>query len=276
MYNKDLLITDTLPPLDTTLLNSIRKDYFEQSQKDCKDIEYKDFIIKAESTFKSNLQNKLVGFEAFPYKDVIIGCQHYIDNLISKGGLDNLQIFEHDYHYYKKLNPNIKYVTVDTLQSGKPLLIALPFPGHLGTHRQMDNILKVCNEKNIDVHLDCAWIVSAFDIEFNFNQPCIKSFAMSFSKAYALNWNKVGIRWSRSIDKTDSITIANNVNMIPKSLLAIAEYYMDHLPIDYLCGIHKKEYFIICRELRLRSANIIHACFSIDWKNLYGLKNFLN
>ena len=84
MYNKDLLITDTLPPLDTTLLNSIRKDYFEQSQKDCKDIEYKDFIIKAESTFKSNLQNKLVGFEAFPYKDVIIGCQHYIDNLISK------------------------------------------------------------------------------------------------------------------------------------------------------------------------------------------------
>ena len=276
MYKRELLIKDGLPPLETNLLNSIRKDYFEQSQKDCKTIDYKVFTARVELAFQNSHENVFVGLSSFSYKDVIIGCQHYIDNLISKGGLDNLQIFEHDYHYYKKLNPNIKYVTVDTLQTGKPLLIALPFPGHLGVHRQMDEILRICNEKNIDVHLDCSWMSSAFDIKFNFDQPCIKTFAMSFSKAYALNWNKVGIRWSRDIDETDSITIMNKSNMIPKSLLSIAEYYMDHLPVDYLCRTFKKEYFKICRELRLRPSNIIHACYSMDRKILYGLKNFFN
>ena len=64
--------------------------------------------------------------------------------------------------------------------------------------------------------------------------------------------------------------------MIPKSLLSIAEYYMDHLPVDYLCETFKKEYFKICRELRLRPSNIIHACFSIDRKFLYGLQNFFH
>ena len=241
MYKRELLIKDGLPPLETKLLNSIRKDYFEQSQKDCKTINYEEFTARFEFAIQSSDQNTFFGFTAFPHKDVIIGCQHYIDNLISKSGLNNLQIFEHDYHYYKKLNPNIKYVTVDTLQTGKPLLIALPFPGHLGIHRQMDEILRICNEKHIDVHLDCAWMMSAFDIDFSFSQPCIKSFAMSLSKAYALNWNKVGVRWSRNIDETDSITIMNKSNMIPKSLLSIAEYYMDHLPVDYLCSTFKKE-----------------------------------
>ncbi len=40
MYKRELLIKDGLPPLETKLLNSIRKDYFEQSQKDCKTINY--------------------------------------------------------------------------------------------------------------------------------------------------------------------------------------------------------------------------------------------
>ena len=54
MYKKDwpingcreLLIKDGLPPLETNLLNSIRKDYFEQSQKDCKTIDYEDFTAR--------------------------------------------------------------------------------------------------------------------------------------------------------------------------------------------------------------------------------------
>ena len=205
------------------------------------------------------------------------GQQQYVDNLISKNGLDGLQIFEHDYHYYKMLNPAIKYVTVDTLEANKPLVIAMPFPGHLGIHREMVNILKICNEKNIDVHLDCAWLVSAFDIEFNFDQPCIKSFAMSFSKAYSLHWNKVGIRWSRETDLQDTVTILNNTGAVSRLTLYVAKQYMERFPIDYLCQKYNLiKYFKICRELKLRPSNIIHACFSIDRKFLYGLNNYFN
>ena len=81
MYKRELLIKDGLPPLETKLLNSIRKDYFEQSQKDCKTINYEEFTARFEFAIQSSDQNTFWGFTAFPHKDVIIGCQHYIDNL---------------------------------------------------------------------------------------------------------------------------------------------------------------------------------------------------
>jgi len=273
MYNKELLINDGLPPLSTELFNELRADI---NVPDCRNINIDDFKNKAVEHFKSTTVNSLTGYDAFPKHDIVSGCQQYIDNLISKNGLSGLQIFEHDYDYYKMLNPVIKYVTVDTLEANKPLLIAMPFPGHLGIHREMDNILKICNEKSIDAHLDCAWLVSAFDIKFNFDQPCVKSFAMSFSKAYSLHWNKVGIRWSRETNLQDTVTILNNTGAVSRLILYVVKQYMERFPIDYLCQKYKDEYLKICRELKLRPSNIIHACFSIDRKFLYGLQNFFH
>jgi hypothetical protein len=273
MYNKKLLIHPELPPLNTDVFDELRANI---NVPDCRKLDLEEFKKDAVNHFKNTTVNKLSGFDSFPQHDIIAGCQQYIDNLISKNGLDGLQIFEHDYHYYKTLNPAIKYTTVDTLHANKPLLIAMPFPGHLGTHRQMENILKICNEKNIDVHIDCAWLVSAFDIYFDFDQPCIKSFAMSLSKAYSLHWNKVGIRWSRKTDTQDTVTILNKTNAVSRLALYVARQYMERFPIDYLCKKYKYEYFKICKELKLRPSNIIHACFSIDRQFLYGLQNFFH
>ena len=144
MYNKELLIND-VPPLTTMLFDELRSTI---TVPDCRDINLAVFKKDTVEHFKNTTVNKLTGFDAFPQHDIIAGCQQYVDNLISKNGLDGLQIFEHDYHYYKMLNPAIKYVTVDTLEANKPLVIAMPFPGHLGIHREMVNILKICNEKN--------------------------------------------------------------------------------------------------------------------------------
>jgi len=276
MYKKEDLITGRLPVLKPQIFSDIRSDYFNSQQEDCATIKNDIFIEEIDKHFRSQTQNDLTGFDSFPQKDLIMGCQHYIDNLILKHGINGLQIFEHDYHYYKKIFPGISYITLDELSNDKPLLMAVPFPGHLGKHRQFEEIMKKCNREKIDVHLDCAWMVCAFDIRLNFDQPCIKSFAMSFSKAYGLHWNKIGLRWSRKKDESDSVTFLNDADAIPKTLLSVAKFYMNRLPIDYLCKKYKESYFDICKNLKLRPANVIHACFSIDRKILYGLSRYFD
>jgi hypothetical protein len=271
MYSKDNLITTGLPPIDTDEFDQLRRTILIP---DVRDINYGQFKKDIDSHFKSTLANDLRGIDAFQHQDIILGCQNYIDNLISKNGISGLQIFEHDYNYYKRICPNIKYTTLENLTPGRPLLMAMPFPGHLGTHRQMSEILAMCTDKCIDVHLDCAWLTSAFDIQFDFDQPCIKSFAMSFSKAYNLHWNKIGLRWSRSYDPTDSVTISNQSSAISKTNLYVASRYMQEFSIDHIVTKYKAKYLDICRELKLRPSNIIHACFSLDRKFLYGMKNF--
>jgi hypothetical protein len=273
MFNKDDLLHPDLPPLNTNEFDKLRKDI---CIPDVRDLDYEEFKKEIESHFRNTTVNQLTGFTAFPSHDIILGCQHYIDNLISKKGINGLQIFEHDYNYYKKINPNLKHVTLENLSNDRPLLIAMPFPGHLGKHRRMQEILDICNEKGIEVHLDCAWLTSAFDIEFDFDQPCVHSFAMSFSKCYSLHWNKIGLRWSRRKDITDSITILNGSNAISRANLYVAKQYMNKFTVDYLIKKHRQKYFDICRDLRLRPSHIIHACFSMDHRKLYGLKNFFD
>ena len=102
MYNKELLIKDGLPPLRIDAFDTLRASI---SVPDCRTLDLEVFKKEAVEHFKKTTVNRLTGFDAFPNHDIVAGCQQYIDNLISKNGLEGLQIFEHDYHYYKTLNP---------------------------------------------------------------------------------------------------------------------------------------------------------------------------
>ncbi len=206
---------------------------------------------------KSTKINKLVGYKPFKYQEVIIGVTQFIDNLVMKHGLDNLQILEHDYKYYWRLNQDIQYARIGNLKPNSEMIIGLPFPGHCAIHTDMKDIISECNEKNISLHLDCAWMGCVKNVEFDFNQPCIKTFAMSFSKAYGLGWNRIGIRWSRSIDPTDSITIFNHHDMYNSSLIKIAYHYIKEFDIDYLWNKYKNAYDKICKETLTMPTDIV-------------------
>ena len=82
MYKRELLIKDGLPPLETKLLNSIRKDYFEQSQKDCKTINYEEFTARFEFAIQSSDQNTFFGFTAFPRSAQYFFCRGVVDFIL--------------------------------------------------------------------------------------------------------------------------------------------------------------------------------------------------
>jgi hypothetical protein len=203
-----------------------------------------------------------------------MGCHHFIDNLILTHGLDNIQILQHDYRYYSRLNPNIVYSVPGKLTPRVPLLIAAPFPGYLDLHPQWQDIIDECNNKSIDVHVDGAWLGAATDIVIDLGEPCVKSFAQSLSKGLGLGWNRVGLRWSKNLSQTDSISIMNRFNMIPQMLIRVGLSAMKQIPVDYLWDTYNDEYYKICTALKLRPSKIIHAAKSLDRTKLYGLKNF--
>lgn len=214
----------------------------------------KEHMIK--SLLSSKLNN-LYNTYMFPYTDIIIGVTHFIDNLIMKHGLNNIQILEHDYKYYTRLSPNISYAQVGKLNPDSNLILSLPFAGHCDIHDQMGDILEECNTKNINLHLDCAWMGSSKDINFNLDSKCIKSFALSFSKPYGLGWNRIGIRWSREVDDTDSITIFNKHQMYNSTLIRVAYHYISKFDIDYLWNKYGNAYDKICKSTYTMPTKII-------------------
>jgi len=269
MYDVNQLQTDGLSPLSDSFTEKLRN----KCDVDV-NVNYDEFKIKASQWLLASNHRTIHGLDSFPNLDIIMGCNHFIDNILIMNGKNNIQIFEHDYGYYKKINPEIEYVTVETLQPNKPLLMSFPFTGCLGIPKNFAEIIEACNRLDIDLHLDGAWMPAAFGIDCNINQPCIKSFAMSFSKAIDLPWNRVGIRWTKE-SSVDNITLFNERKMIPHCTLGVANYFMDNTTVDYFIDKYHSKYMDICRSLKLRPTNIIHAAMSIDRKRLYGLTNLL-
>lgn len=273
MYSKQNLIIDSLPPIHDQKLMDL-KSHVQNRVPVIADV-YSMFISQSKKYFASSQRNRIIGLEKLEHVDAIVGCTHFIDNLIQKYSMSGLQIFEHDYKYYQRLNPNIKYATVGNLDPLKPVLIAAPFPGYLDLHIHWNQILEECLTKNIDIHIDGCWMGAATDIEIDLTHPAIKSVGFSLSKSLGMHWNRVGLRFSKIQDPTDSISIQNKFGMIPECVMYNALVAMQEMNIDYLWNTYESKHLDICKQLYLRPSKIIYAAHSIDRKKLYGLKKLI-
>jgi hypothetical protein len=216
------------------------------------------FIEQFDNWIHADKLNVLSGFDAFPIKDTCFGVTHFIDNLIMQYN-EEVQILEHDYFYYTRLWPNKKWATVGNLKPNAPLLMALPFPGYGIVHPQMDKLLEEATNKNVDIHLDCAWLPACRNIKFDFSHPAIKSFAISLSKGLALDWNRIAVRYSRTKNETDAITIANKFSMINEICLSVGYEYMQKFNMNFLWEKHGSNYSQICKEFKVIPTCVIHS-----------------
>ena len=230
------------------------------------------FLKEAPVWFAGTKLNSISGLDAFPEHDIIMGCNHFIDNLIMKGVFQN---FEYDYTYYKRLQRFSPISTVETLIPKCPLIISMPFAGQMAKHSDMDRILDKCADLSIPVHIDAAWLSASRDTEFNFDHPAIQSVAMSLSKGLNLWWNRVGIRWTRQRVETDSICIYNRFRMIPLHLVDVGLHHIRSFPPDYLWNQYNDKYNEICKRYYLRPTVLVHVAQSLDRSETYGLKKLL-
>jgi len=219
-----------------------------------------DWLQHAPVWFTSSTLNSIQGLDSFPHVEACMGVNHFIDNLLLKHGIDHVQVLEFDYTYYWRLRPNLVPCTLGNLDAAKPLLISMPFAGLFDVHPCMPDILDECADKNIPVHVDSAWLSAARDIYFDYDHPAK---------------NRIGIRWSRQLDATDSISIYNQFHMVPAGLMQVGLHYIHRVPPDHLWKLYEQRYNEICRALYLRPTKYVHVAQSMDRSKLYGLKKLL-
>lgn len=269
----DQLLQNSLPTVATPRLLELRKNISLEWQDPT--TVHQEFKAKAVEYFTGSKLNNLTGLDSFSVIETILGCNHTIDALVMQHGIGGLQVFEHDYKYYQRLDPAIVYAVPGDLAPGWPILMAMPSPGYLAPHPQQQAILDEALAKNCPVHLDCAWLGAARGINFDFSHPAIASVSMSLSKGMDMWWNRIGLRWTRIQDDKDPITIYNKHNMIHISAIQIGLLYLQTIEPDHVWNYYADKYNSICKQLRLRPTNIVHVMQSIDRSCMYGTKNLL-
>ena len=262
----------TLDDLDTTLysvndkfLSELKRKWFEESQKP---IDHSEFVQKANRWFLDTKLNKLEGTEKFPCSDIIMGCTHFIESLASKHKWD-IQILEKEYAYYTVMGKH--HTTIENLKPNRPLIVSLP-NYYYGSRPEWQQVLQACEQKNIDIHIDCAWLTAAKGFEFNFDHPNIKSFAMSMSK-YNFTWNRIGLRWSRQ-RTMDSCSLISAQKKYNELTTACGSYMMDNVPRDYGWETYGDAIDKICNKLKLQKTMYFYIVKDEEGR-LYSIGNIL-
>lgn len=260
-YNENWLQYDRPQPMYSNKINEFYDNFYKENPVHNSDLDsvFKETFIK---WLKNHQYSKFHGIDSFKRLDIINGCTQYIDDLYQRCG--TLQTFENDYKYHWRLNPNITYATIDTLDPSKELLISMPFPYYGDVHPEMTEILDTCYKLKIPVHIDGAWVSCIRDIDFDFDHPAIQTFGISLSKG-GLGGNRIGLRFSRTTPD-GAITIMNDFNMNSQALVSMGIKFMENLGPEYFWRIYNNSYDKVINDFDLLPTKSIHLARTKDGK----------
>lgn len=262
-------LTTKLHPVQDEFLTGLASSWFEQRHRR---LEHSDFLSCGQEWFKGTKRNDIQGWHKFPCVDVIMGCTHYIESFVMRHGLEGFQVLPGDYAYYTLIG---KIGTQPgELEPNKPLIVSLPNWRYGDLRADWNDVLRECEQKNIDVHIDFAWLTVARNIAFELDHPNIKSFAMSMSK-YNLQWNRIGLRWSRQ-RSIDSITLFNHyIGNANQALSTIGVFMVENIPRDYGWDSYEALHNDCCRALQLKPTNLLNVAMNAAGDQVLGIGNML-
>lgn len=264
------LVTPHIESLHDRYMAGLHERWFREPQQDTSRSQ---FIDQARTWFEHSPVNNITGLDHFPVVDVIQGCTQFFENVILKHGRDGVQTLPIEYAYYSLMG--IYGTQPGELDPNKPLLISLPHYASGDVRPEWPDVLRECEHKGIDIHVDMAWAVKSRDITLDLNHPCIKSVGMSMSKL-SMEWNRIGLRWSRQ-QEMDSITIANHYykGRINTMAMACGSFIMRNLDRDYAWNTYRDLHHAICRELDLESTKFVHVARSKESGRIVGIGRLL-
>ena len=259
MYDKTL-ITDKISTINDNTIKKLCNEWYTNSHQEHG---WQQYINIAQDWFLSSKRVSLLGVNNFPYVDVTCGNTQFIESFVLKYGWDGFQILNREYAYYKLMGKH--GVELDELEPNKPMIVTIP-DFHTGTIRsEYQELLKISEQKNIDLHLDFAWLMIADDLEIDLSHPSIKSFGISMSKL-ALNWNRVGLRWSKQ-RTMDGITILNHYYKtdINRNIFSCGVFLMQNLSRDFAWDTYGDLNKDICSKLDLKPTKFVHCVEPSDF-----------
>ncbi len=256
-------VSKVLYPIEDEYLSNLKNNFFAKEQKQ---VSAKEFKLLANDWFQSSKLNNVSGWDKFPYIDIMLGCTHFIESTCLRYGW-NIQHIPNEYSYYS-LNGQ-RPTEIENLKENTPLIISLPTWQYCNVHPDWDEILKIAEQRNIKIHIDGAWFQSARNIDFDFDHPAIQSFGMSIGKGIDLQYNRIGLRWSRQ-KSIDSITIMNQYDQIHHTAITCGAYIMENVDKDYAWNHYAEANKKIADKNGLMQTNSCHVLRD-DENKLWGI-----
>jgi hypothetical protein len=209
----------------------------------------------------SSKRNKLTNLQLFNCKSFTQGTTETFNNFFSKYHMKRFRCFKGEYVYHRLnwRNNGFKWKHLENgeIEENDAVIISLPFSDLGIEHPETKKILQKCNELNVPVCIDCAYMIIAKDINFDFNHKSIDCITFSLSKGFwGVDKLRCGVRFEKK-DNDDPINIYNKWSCVNLYSISVAEKIFENFEFDYNWNKFEKKYKDICKNNSLKETNCI-------------------
>ena len=230
---------------------------------------HKKFINDYYEWFKK--PHTLRGVENFKHLAFCNGTTEAFDKFYIKHMSRRLRFLQGEYFYHqivaKRFFQRSSYIgpNID-IGSNDVVVMSVPFSDTGNVPELYNDIMEACEQLNVPVLLDMAYINLAVDLNINLEYDCIDTITTSLSKVFPVsNW-RIGIRLQQhNIDDTlDAYEINSYLN---SHSVNVGHKLIKRYGADYSHSKYKDKQYAICKRLNLSPSE--SYIFGIDEKNLY-------
>jgi len=204
---------------------------------------------------------ELIGLSKFKYATYIHGTVQGFDLFYAEFSQRRFRCFRGEFLYHTlswRNNYNFKYLDDNILDKNDAVVISIPFSDNGAIHPDTNVILKQCDELNIPVLIDSAYINLSKNISINLNHKCIHTICFSLSKTfYSVDRLRVGLRLQKKFND-DPIDVFNSFKMVNNIGLHVAINLMNIFNSDYIVEKYSKKQNQICKKFNLIPSNCIN------------------
>jgi hypothetical protein len=235
-----------------------KKDLYKiHSNKKIVDSFLKNYI----NWISSSKLNKFKNLNKFKFATFSNGTSQTFDMFYLKHHNRRFRLMkgEYAYHFLSFRNHKLKwkYIEDDKLSRNDALIISLPFSDSGNIHEQLGILLNECSKKKIPVLLDCCYLTSCKNINFNFDQKCIETITFSLSKCFPVSRFRIGMRLQKE-DDDDPMYVYQKEKYLNLLSCYIGNKLINKFNFDYIYNkyaiIQKK----ICEKMNLKPSSVVN------------------
>lgn len=156
----------------------------------------------------------------------------------------------------------------DALKQGDVLLVSCPFGDTGNIFPDLENILCTCDDLDIPVFLDFAYLNLAIDFEIDLTHKCIYYISSSLSKVFPVYEHRIGVRFQK-VFREDYLSVINEPDYHYTNLMSmyLGLNMMKKFPADWLYKNYKEKQLEMCDHMDLVPSSCV--TLGLDYKNKY-------
>ena len=218
----------------------------------------------------------------------LIGIEKYTEGCFTQGTTESfaqfyiryrnarLRLRKGEYFYHQMMRglwyDNFAWLDEDDIRRNDVVLISVPFSDTGDVPDDLEDILTTCDENDVHVMVDLAYINIAKGLTINLEHSCIQYVVSSLSKVFPVEHHRIGIRLQREKFE-DQIYVINEEGYNYINLLSahLGTEMMKQFKADYIYDSYKDAQDRWCRVYNVEASSCVY--FGIDKLNQYPQYN---